>query len=273
MSGSVLVVVRQRLIDDMTARRYDKKVQKAYVRHVRTFAAFACHERFAGVEHAFCRGVSGQESLVAERRRRDRAAVVVARREQDRRDQGSSTSAASCWSAWKGFRRRRPPMVRRKRTAMMFLEHERHDVVGHRRRPAWTPRAPRPWTCPSESCSWLSWSLSPPDGKTHALIAFAERPRRAAARGGRSGTRCAPRRHGVEREHLGRQRRPVVGHAGVAAHRAYEGGPSTVGRARPRARRPTGTKQSASLAGVTRRLRRNVEAGRRAPGRSRRNTQ
>src|SRR6516225_8207698 len=32
--------LRQRLIDDMTARRYSEKVQKAYVRHVRTFAAF-----------------------------------------------------------------------------------------------------------------------------------------------------------------------------------------------------------------------------------------
>ena len=32
--------LRQRLIDDMTARRYGEKVQKAYVRHVRTFTAF-----------------------------------------------------------------------------------------------------------------------------------------------------------------------------------------------------------------------------------------
>jgi integrase/recombinase XerD len=32
--------LRQRLIDDMTARRYSEKAQKAYVRHVRTFAAF-----------------------------------------------------------------------------------------------------------------------------------------------------------------------------------------------------------------------------------------
>ena len=32
--------LRQRLIDDMTARRYSEKVQKAYVRQVRTFAAF-----------------------------------------------------------------------------------------------------------------------------------------------------------------------------------------------------------------------------------------
>jgi hypothetical protein len=28
------------MIDDMTARRYSEKVQKAYVRHVRAFAAF-----------------------------------------------------------------------------------------------------------------------------------------------------------------------------------------------------------------------------------------
>jgi integrase/recombinase XerD len=32
--------LRQRLIDDMTARRYGEKAQKAYVRHVRNFAAF-----------------------------------------------------------------------------------------------------------------------------------------------------------------------------------------------------------------------------------------
>ena len=32
--------LRQRMIDDMTARRFSEKVQKAYVRHVRTFAAF-----------------------------------------------------------------------------------------------------------------------------------------------------------------------------------------------------------------------------------------
>jgi integrase/recombinase XerD len=32
--------LRQRLIDDMTARRYSEKAQKAYVRHIRTFTAF-----------------------------------------------------------------------------------------------------------------------------------------------------------------------------------------------------------------------------------------
>ncbi len=32
--------LRQRLIDDMTARRYGEKVQKAYVRHVRAFTHF-----------------------------------------------------------------------------------------------------------------------------------------------------------------------------------------------------------------------------------------
>ena len=32
--------LRQRMIDDMTARRVKEKVQKDYVRHVRTFAAF-----------------------------------------------------------------------------------------------------------------------------------------------------------------------------------------------------------------------------------------
>ena len=32
--------LRQRMIDDMTARRFKEKVQKDYVRHVRKFAAF-----------------------------------------------------------------------------------------------------------------------------------------------------------------------------------------------------------------------------------------
>jgi integrase/recombinase XerD len=40
MSAKPINPLRQRLIDDMTARRYSEKVQKAYVRHVRTFAAF-----------------------------------------------------------------------------------------------------------------------------------------------------------------------------------------------------------------------------------------
>ena len=32
--------LRQRMIDDMTARRFKEKAQKDYVRHVRNFAAF-----------------------------------------------------------------------------------------------------------------------------------------------------------------------------------------------------------------------------------------
>jgi integrase/recombinase XerD len=40
MSDKPISPLRQRLIDDMTARRYGEKVQKAYVRHVRTFTAF-----------------------------------------------------------------------------------------------------------------------------------------------------------------------------------------------------------------------------------------
>ena len=40
MSDKPINPLRQRMIDDMTARRYSEKVQKAYVRHVRTFAAF-----------------------------------------------------------------------------------------------------------------------------------------------------------------------------------------------------------------------------------------
>jgi integrase/recombinase XerD len=42
MSDKPISPLRQRMIDDMTARRFKEKVQKDYVRHVRTFAAFLC---------------------------------------------------------------------------------------------------------------------------------------------------------------------------------------------------------------------------------------
>jgi integrase/recombinase XerD len=40
MSEKPISPLRQRMIDDMTARRFKEKVQKDYVRHVRAFAAF-----------------------------------------------------------------------------------------------------------------------------------------------------------------------------------------------------------------------------------------
>ena len=40
MSDNPISPLRQRMIDDMTARRFKEKVQKDYVRHVRTFADF-----------------------------------------------------------------------------------------------------------------------------------------------------------------------------------------------------------------------------------------
>ena len=40
MSDKPISPLRRRMIDDMTARRFKEKVQKDYVRHVRTFAAF-----------------------------------------------------------------------------------------------------------------------------------------------------------------------------------------------------------------------------------------
>src|SRR6201997_5570552 len=40
MSKKPISPLRQRMIDDMTARRFKEKVQKDYVRHVRTFTAF-----------------------------------------------------------------------------------------------------------------------------------------------------------------------------------------------------------------------------------------
>ncbi|HZZ59905.1 MAG TPA: site-specific integrase [Roseiarcus sp.] len=40
MSDKPISPLRQRMIDDMTARQFKEKVQKDYVRHVRTFAVF-----------------------------------------------------------------------------------------------------------------------------------------------------------------------------------------------------------------------------------------
>jgi len=40
MSDKPISPLRQRLIDDMTARRFSEATRKDYVRHVRTFAAF-----------------------------------------------------------------------------------------------------------------------------------------------------------------------------------------------------------------------------------------
>src|ERR1700756_958715 len=40
MSEKPISPLRQRMIDDMTARRFKEKIQKDYVRHVRNFAAF-----------------------------------------------------------------------------------------------------------------------------------------------------------------------------------------------------------------------------------------
>ena len=40
MSDKPMSPLRQRMIDDMTARRFKEKVQKDYVRHVKTFAGF-----------------------------------------------------------------------------------------------------------------------------------------------------------------------------------------------------------------------------------------
>ena len=40
MSDKPISPLRQRMIDDMTARRFKEKVQKDYVCHVRTFTAF-----------------------------------------------------------------------------------------------------------------------------------------------------------------------------------------------------------------------------------------
>src|ERR1700761_1779519 len=51
MSDKPISPLRQRMIDDMTARRFKEKVQKDYVRHVRTFAAFC-----VGLSGILCSG-------------------------------------------------------------------------------------------------------------------------------------------------------------------------------------------------------------------------
>jgi hypothetical protein len=45
MSDKPISPLRQRMIDDMTARRFKEKVQKDYVRHVRNFTVFSAVRR------------------------------------------------------------------------------------------------------------------------------------------------------------------------------------------------------------------------------------
>ena len=40
MTDKPISPLRQRMIEDMTTRRFGEKVQKDYIRHVRNFAAF-----------------------------------------------------------------------------------------------------------------------------------------------------------------------------------------------------------------------------------------
>jgi len=45
MSNKPISPLRQRMIDAMTARRFSEEVQKAYVRHDRTFTTFLGRSR------------------------------------------------------------------------------------------------------------------------------------------------------------------------------------------------------------------------------------
>jgi hypothetical protein len=49
MSDNPISPLRQRMIDDMTARRFGEDTQRDYVRHVRNFTAFL--GRFAGYRY------------------------------------------------------------------------------------------------------------------------------------------------------------------------------------------------------------------------------
>src|SRR5271157_2818401 len=49
MSDKPISPLRRRMIDDMTARRFKEKVQKDYVRHVRTFAGIVTLAKNSGI--------------------------------------------------------------------------------------------------------------------------------------------------------------------------------------------------------------------------------
>ena len=70
MSDKPISPLRQRMIDDMTARPFSEKVQKAYVRQVRTFAAFLGRSRSpsvaASVQRAARAAPRGQPERPAE---------------------------------------------------------------------------------------------------------------------------------------------------------------------------------------------------------------
>jgi Phage integrase, N-terminal SAM-like domain len=55
MSDKPISPLRQRMIDDMTARRFKEKVQNAYVRHVRNFGAFLGRSPDTATSEDLCR--------------------------------------------------------------------------------------------------------------------------------------------------------------------------------------------------------------------------
>ena len=75
--------LRQRMIDDMTARRFKEKVQKDYVRHVRTFAVFLGRSPDAATSEDLRRFqlhmAQQQISARVDQRRHRRAAVLFHR--------------------------------------------------------------------------------------------------------------------------------------------------------------------------------------------------
>ena len=81
--------LRQRMIDDMTARRFKEKVQKDYVRHVRTFAAFLGRSPDKATSEDLRRyqlHLAKQQDQPRVHQRRHRRAAVLFRRELERPD-------------------------------------------------------------------------------------------------------------------------------------------------------------------------------------------
>ena len=76
--------LRQRMIDDMTARRFKEKVQKDYVRHVRTFAAFLGRSPDTATSEDLRRfqlHMAQQQIGAADHQRRRRRAAVLLQRD------------------------------------------------------------------------------------------------------------------------------------------------------------------------------------------------
>jgi site-specific recombinase XerD len=100
--------LRQRMIEDMTARRYKEKVQKDYVRHVRNFAAFLGRSPDAATSEDVRRFQlhMATQRIGADHQRRHRRSAVLLQR--DARTPRPRSPADDCAQTAQGAGRSEP---------------------------------------------------------------------------------------------------------------------------------------------------------------------